>query len=66
MDRAVTVVNFLAPAQIDHTKVVWKCIRIFFKSQPESQNIIKALLESAPGAKDFLVFSEEFPAERFA
>ena len=59
MNCAVTVVNFLAPAQINHTKAVWKHIRIFLKPQPESQNIIKALLKSAPGAKGFLVLSED-------
>ena len=53
MNCAVTVIDFLSPAQINHTKVVWKSVRIFLKPQPESQNIIYALLESAPQCESF-------------
>ncbi len=58
-DRAVTVVNFLALAQVDHTKIVRKDVGIFLESKPESQDAVEALLESASGAECFLVFSED-------
>lgn len=58
MDRAVAIVNSLAPAQINYTKIVWKCVRVFLEPQAKSQNVVEALLEPASGAEGFLVFSE--------
>ena len=58
MDCAIAIVDFLAMAQVDHTEIVWIHGWIFFKPQPESQNIIETLLEPSSSSKGFLIFSE--------
>ena len=59
MDCAVAVIASFAPAQINYTKIVRKCVGIFLKLQPESQNVVKALLDPASNTECFLVFPED-------
>lgn len=57
MDCAIAVINLLAQTQIDHSKIVGKCVRIFLKPQMKSQDVVEALLKSSICSQSFLIFA---------
>ena len=59
VDCTIAIVDFLALSQIHHTEIIWILSWIFFKPQPESQNIVKALLKSPAGSEGFLILPKD-------
>lgn len=59
MNGTVSVIDLFSPAKVNDPVMVGKNRGVFFKPKAEAKNIVKALLESSPKPKGFLILSQD-------